>query len=200
MTGIILAGGQSRRMGTDKALLPWNGGTFLSAMVDKLTSVCREIIVVGRPRMLARAVRWTTDRYCGVGPLAGLHAGLLETRSAGALVVPCDMPLLPVGVLEQLAALAKQADVVLPVHAQGCEPLCAWYSRTACLPVITQLLERGCTCPLDIFPQVRLLQVDMAAAFPNETPDELFANINFPGDYVRAEQRARQPDPRIVGE
>ncbi len=192
MTGIVLAGGKSRRMGSDKAVLPWSGGTFLSAMVDKLACICSDIIVVGQPRPLGRKVRWTTDRYSGVGPLAGLHAGLAETMSAGALVVACDMPLLPVAVLRYLAGLAQQADVVLPVHSQGCEPLCAWYSRSACLPVITQLLEQGRTCPLDIFPRVSMLGVDMADIFPGEQADEIFTNINSPGDYVLAEQKQRR--------
>lgn len=86
MIGIILAGGQSRRMGKDKAELPWEEGTMLTATVDKLLLLCSEVVVVGPRRTLAREVRWTEDRYIGKGPLAGLHAGLEEAACSSALV------------------------------------------------------------------------------------------------------------------
>jgi len=190
MTGIVLAGGRSSRMGKDKAELPWQGGTMLSAAVDKLALFCKEIIVVGPQRTLDRNVRWTQDRYVGKGPLAGLHAGLEEASDDSVLIVPCDMPTLPVRVLEEIVKLAGtgEFDVVLPVHSDGNEPLCTWLSKPACLPVIRRLLEEGHTCPLDIYPHVRVGELDMEKIFSQAEVEKIFANLNSPVDYEAAKK------------
>ncbi|MBP1764974.1 MAG: mobA 3 [Firmicutes bacterium] len=190
MTGIVLAGGRSSRMGKDKAELPWQGGTMLSAAVDKLALFCKEIIVVGPQRTLERNVRWTQDRYVGKGPLAGLHAGLEEASDDSVLVVPCDMPTLPVRVLEEIIKVAEtgEFDVVLPVHSDGNEPLCTWLSKSACLPVVRRLLENGHTCPLDIYQYVRVGELNVDQFFPKATVEKIFANLNSPVDYEAAKQ------------
>ncbi|MBP2640770.1 MAG: molybdenum cofactor guanylyltransferase [Firmicutes bacterium] len=196
MTGIVLAGGRSRRMGKDKAELPWKSGTLLTEAVDKLRLFCKEVIVVGPQRPLEREVRWTQDRYVGKGPLAGLHAGLEEASFDSALILPCDMPTLPVRVLEEMVLVAnsKKFDVVLPVHSEGNEPLCTWLSKEACLPVIRRLLEDGYTCPLDIFPQVRVGYLEVERFFPQATMEKIFANLNSPADYEIAKQEKTAQD------
>jgi molybdopterin-guanine dinucleotide biosynthesis protein A len=188
MTGIILAGGQSRRMGQDKAQLPWCGGTLLSVTVDKLSLLCREIVVVGPKRDLAREVRWTQDRYPGRGPLAGFHAGLAEAVFAGALVLPCDMPEVPVSLLARLAEVSAGADIAIPVHANGYEPLCAWYSREACLPVTERLLAEGYSRLLDVLPRVRVGQLHVEKEFPGLSIAQLFSNLNRLHNYEAAKR------------
>lgn len=190
MTGIILAGGQSRRMGKDKAELPWKEGTLLTATVDKLLLICSEVVVVGPRRVLARDVRWTEDRYIGKGPLAGLHAGLEAATCSSALVLPCDMPTVSMRVLEELVLLSRNVDMVIPVHSGGNEPLCAWYSKDACLPVIESLLEAGYSRLLDILPRVRVGQLDVEKLFPPISVEKIFANLNWPIDYETAQQEA----------
>jgi molybdopterin-guanine dinucleotide biosynthesis protein A len=190
MTGIILAGGQSRRMGKDKAQLPWKEGTLLTATVDKLSLLCSEVVVVGPRRELPRIVHWTADRYIGKGPLAGLHAGLEAATCSCALVLPCDMPAVPVRVLEELVRLSKEVDMVIPVHSQGNEPLCAWYSIDACLPVIITLLEAGYSSLRDILPRVRVEYLEVEKIFPQVAIDKVFSNLNSPIDYEAAKQEA----------
>lgn len=190
MKGVILAGGKSLRMGTDKANLTWNGETFLTVMVDKLRSVCDEVIIVGERRRLNREVRWTIDSYRNRGPLAGLQAGLLQTGGDGALFLPCDMPALPISVLKVLIELSPGVDVVIPRHALGLEPLCAWYS-CRCLSVVNQLLEQGGARLVDILPQLRVCYLDVEQCFPDQPAPALFANLNSPQEYVLAREANR---------
>lgn len=187
MTGIVLAGGQSRRMGTDKALLAWEEGTLLSAAVKKLVGLCSEIIVVGPKRGLSHPVLWTTDRVIGAGPLAGLEAGLTAASFEETLVLACDMPLVSTALLRTLSSSAAAADVVLPRHVGGYEPLCAWYRRSACLPVIRQLLQAGHSRMQFLLPLVRTVAVSPDnGGYDGVAPEMFFSNVNTQDDYERA--------------
>jgi molybdopterin-guanine dinucleotide biosynthesis protein A len=175
-------------MGQDKAQLPWGGSTLLAATVEKLFLICQEVIVVGPRRPLAREVRWTQDRYTGKGPLAGLHAGLEEAAFDSAILLPCDMPTVSVRLLEEMVRLSKGVDIVIPIHFKGCEPLCTWYSRGVCLPVVRRLLEEGYTSLLDPLSRVRVKHLEIETVFPGVSVESLFANLNSPIDYERAKQ------------
>lgn len=185
MTGIILAGGSSCRMGKDKAQLPWGKSSLRTAIVDKLRLLCREIVIVGPRRALDRDVRWTEDHVKGKGPLAGLQAGLEAAAGESALVLPCDMPGVPLPLLKALVQSAEQTDIVLPVHSRGLEPLCAWYSKEACLPVIEKLLKAGCFSMIGMVPHVRVRFFHVETHYPSAPAEQLFANLNFPADYER---------------
>lgn len=189
MTGIVLAGGKSRRMGKDKAQLSWHNGTLLTVAVDVLAPICNQIVVVGPIRELPRSVQWTQDRYIGKGPLAGLHAGLSETTNEGAIVLACDMPTVSSVLLEQLIRLSEGADIVIPVHSGRYEPLCAWYSKESCLPVIERLLEEGKTSLLDILPYVRVVKLQVEEILARDLVKRTFLNLNFPEEYEAAKQK-----------
>src|SRR5256885_16610877 len=88
---VILAGGLSRRMGRDKAALPAGDGTLVEHLARRLAPVVDEIIIAGgsaEPRL--DGVRLAADRDAGLGPLAGMHAGLMAARHPYAFVVGCD--------------------------------------------------------------------------------------------------------------
>src|SRR6266550_831167 len=90
---VILAGGLSRRMGRDKAALPAGDGTLIEHLARRLAPVVDEIIIAGgsaEPRL--DGVRLAADRDAGLGPLAGMHAGLMAARHPYAFVVGCDLP------------------------------------------------------------------------------------------------------------
>ena len=200
MTGIVLAGGKSRRMGTDKAQLAWEEGTLLSAAVGKLEGLCREIIVVGAKRGLPYPVVWTADRVVGAGPLAGLEAGLDAASFDATLVLACDMPLVSAAFLQTLSASAAAADVVLPWHAGGYEPLCAWYRRSACLPVVKQLLQAGEARMQSLLPLVRTVAISPDKdGYDGIAPETFFFNVNTKADYERAMLVRTTPHPGAAG-
>lgn len=144
---IILAGGQSRRMGADKALMRLNpeGPRIIEMVLAAVKPVVGEIIISTNR---TTDYIWTglpliEDNYRDCGPLGGLEAGLAASNSALNLVVACDMPLLEPALLGYLVGLAPGYEAVVPLNEAGQpEPLCAVYSKE-CLPVIRRHLEEN---------------------------------------------------------
>jgi molybdopterin-guanine dinucleotide biosynthesis protein A len=109
LTGIVLAGGLSSRMGRDKALLMDGVRTFAEAAVDALSGVCREVVICSNARnaaSLARlgVARVVLDESPGMGPLSGVVTGLRQARGADCLITACDMPELTCAELADLVA------------------------------------------------------------------------------------------------
>jgi len=199
LNGLIIAGGQSSRMGADKALLVVNGRTLLATMIDNLSKRCRRIVIavgdservqtykeaiaadraatqMSTTAQAAAAITFAIDRYAGCGPLAGLHAGLSELQEGYALVMGCDMPQWSETLLERMAAAARhnQADVV---HAAG-QPFHALYHARVGRQALAQL-EREDYRFMRLLEHVRAVQVEP------ETEEErlAFVNLNTPEAY-----------------
>ena len=110
VTGFVLAGGRSRRMGQDKVLLPWCGTTLLDLALDKLRAVCSRVRICSNRLDLHEAVPVLADAEvvidgmkCGpIGPMGGLLAALEQTKTDWNLFLPVDMPLLPVEMLQEM--------------------------------------------------------------------------------------------------
>src|SRR2546430_17145261 len=112
---VIRAGGLSRRMGRDKAGLPAGDGTLIQHLARRLAPVVDETIVAGGSgRHNLPGVTTVDDRYPGLGPLAGIHAGLLVARSPLVWVVGCDLPHVDPGLAALLCGLAGDVDAVGP--------------------------------------------------------------------------------------
>lgn len=152
-SGIVLAGGKSRRLGRDKrALQLGSSRPQLEETVSRLSEAVAEVIVVAGgdlmsvADLLRAAPRLTSivpDLQTGMGPLGGLCAGLQAARFEAALVVACDLPFLSVSVLRYLLDYAGEYDLLVPRRAGGrLEMLHAVYRRT-CLPILRSRLERG---------------------------------------------------------
>ncbi|MTI12776.1 molybdenum cofactor guanylyltransferase [Sansalvadorimonas verongulae] len=134
-TGVVLASGQSSRMGEDKALLLWEGKPLYQHMGGKLAQAGAEQVLINRGDVAAcREYGRVTDRIPGRGPLSGVHAALSVCKCAGLLVVPVDMPLLRP---EHIAHLARHFDGAHPVQYQG-------YSLPLVLPV-----DKACVQAVD---------------------------------------------------
>ncbi|MEC0184876.1 molybdenum cofactor guanylyltransferase [Paenibacillus peoriae] len=104
VTGIIVAGGRSSRMGQDKALLQLGGVTVLERIAAVLGQVAGRVITVTRDPQQYRelGLETTTDLYPGLGPLCGIHAGLSASNTEWGIVVACDMPLVQPEILRAL--------------------------------------------------------------------------------------------------
>lgn len=189
MTGIVLAGGRSTRMGTDKAWLDWNGRPLVARVAAALRAAgCTEVLAVGGhlARLAQLGLSAIPDPEPGEGPLPALAAGLRAARGPLVLAVACDMPHLNPRALALTADLAPGHDAVVPwLDPRGWEPLHAAYRRS-CLPAIQERLaagERKTTC---FYPDVDVRKMTRAELVAVD-PDLLtVVNVNTPADVQRA--------------
>lgn len=182
VSGIVLAGGRSRRMGREKAALELMGKTLLQRQVEKLRALgIQDIMLSGTDSQFdARAV---PDEYIGKGPLGGLHACLRAARNPACLVVGVDIPLIPETALAHLRE-AHSGGVTVLRHGKWEEPLLGVYDRAAAGP-IAALIESGRHA-------VRALrEVVPWNHFDYLGPEELLVNCNTPEDFDAAERLAR---------
>lgn len=187
VAGIILAGGQGRRLGQPKEWLEVGGIPMILRVSRVLAQVAEPVLVVGGQRA-PEGLRLVPDAALA-GPLRALHLGMIATEAQAYLAVACDMPFLHRGALQLLVDRAGEAEVVLPVIGGRDQPLCALYAR-ACLPALAQVLEAGETRMAALLDRARVLRLqesDFSAVGPPET---LFMNVNTPEDLARAQDLA----------
>ena len=186
MTGVLVAGGQSRRMGRDKRFLELGGQSLLQRALSVLQSLFPEVLVAlaePLPQLKGNGYRIVTDLIPDCATLGGLYTGLASASHPRVFAVGCDMPFLNPMVVRRLAKLGAQADVVMPKLATGLQPMHAVYSK-ASLPHLErmakarQLRVQGLT-------EVSGLTVRLVSEkdFLDVDPQLLsFFNINTPAD------------------
>jgi molybdopterin-guanine dinucleotide biosynthesis protein A len=183
---LILAGGHSSRMGTDKALLPIGGKPLLYRLVQQLSKLTQEVTVsVGTSQReaiyrvclggLGEKVGYAVDRYPESGPLSGLHAGLSSQLEGYLFVMACDMPNVSEELLEKLMSHKNSGANV--IHVSG-QPFHALY-HTRALRSIEAALQQGDYRLLGLLRSMDSFEV----ALPENCPSSLFANLNTPADY-----------------
>jgi molybdopterin-guanine dinucleotide biosynthesis protein A len=134
VSGFVLAGGRSSRMGRDKALLEIDGVTLIVRAVTLLRSVLDEATVIAsKAGYESLGLRIVGDDFPGFGPLGGIATALHISKKPWNLVIACDLPYLSKAWLEYLIerALKSEADAVVPMNVRGPEPLCAMYHKNA---------------------------------------------------------------------
>lgn len=116
VTGILLAGGQSSRMGSDKAWLEFEGKPIIEHVINRVRPLCSELYIVANDRVAYEPLGLPiiSDVFPGKGPLGGLYSGLLAAPRHHCLAVACDMPFLNVSLIEYMMSLAPSYDVVIP--------------------------------------------------------------------------------------
>lgn len=184
MTGIILAGGESRRMGTDKAFLEIAGKPLIEHVLRVFLERFDQTIIVTR----------APERYAGLyaavvrdaleisGPLTGIYTGLIYARTERVFVTACDMPYLNPRLIAYMEQQAGEFDAVVPMTEGRPEPLHAIYHRRI-LPHLKTLLDQGelkVSQVLDRL-QVRRLSAEEIAQF--DPQGRSFVNLNTPQEY-----------------
>ena len=187
MTGVVLAGGKNIRMGRNKATLPWQQSDFLHVILQRLSSVCSELIVVTNAPLTIKIanVRSVSDIIPDCGPLSGIHAGLTHASSPTAFVTACDMPYLQPDAVAWLSSRLADWDAVVPDDGFFREPLFACYART-CIPVIESLLAQGVRKTQTLFEHIRYQAIPVADLRQFDPSLRLLQNINAPEDYQQA--------------
>jgi len=185
ITGIILGGGQSRRMGRDKRHLLWEGEAFLDRVCRLMTSVFDEVLVVTAQEDYECShlpVRLVTDKIPHKGSLGGLYTGLMEAKNRLSFVVACDMPFLNTACIARMCGRSA-SDVLVVKLSTGIQPLHARYSKD-CVTVIEQQIHEG-----DLKIQKLVTHPDLAIEILDESLfheidpyGRTFMNINTPAD------------------
>ncbi|MCF8462046.1 MAG: molybdenum cofactor guanylyltransferase [Flavobacteriales bacterium] len=143
ITGIVLAGGKSTRMGTDKGLIRLNGKPMVQHVLDPLARVCHRILVVsGNPMYGMFGFELVKDEASEFGPVMGILSGLRQSKTERNLILSCDAPFVTFDLLKQLVLLSDNADVVAASSEKGIHPLIAVYRRT-CISVFEQAVADG---------------------------------------------------------
>jgi molybdopterin-guanine dinucleotide biosynthesis protein len=188
ITGVILVGGKSRRMGRDKALLEIAGRTLFEITLAAMREALDTIIVVGdRPeRFAGHPLAVYPDVYPG-SALGGLYTGLVRAKTSHVFVSSCDLPFPSSAVIRYLAALAPGNDVVVVEAAAGYEPLFAVYSQK-CREPIRRQLEKGNFCVYDFYLEVSTRIVTLPEIAHLSDPERHFLNLNTPEEYRRIVQ------------
>jgi molybdopterin-guanine dinucleotide biosynthesis protein A len=184
ITGILLVGGKSRRMGRDKALLEIDDKPIIERVLEAFRARFDQIALVGdRPERFAEyELPVIPDIYPG-SPLGGIYTGLYHARTEYIFVSSCDIPFPNVEIISHLCSLINGFDAVVPVVAHGYEPLFAVYSKT-CLGPIRTSLESGNRCAYAYYPQVRIREVPREELAHLDRQGNAFLAINTPEEYV----------------
>ncbi len=202
ITGIILAGGQSRRMGQDKALMQLGGRTLIGRVIDALSPACaRLVLVTNTPEAYqSYGLAMVPDAIAGAGSLGGLYSGLVATATDLAIAVACDMPFLNTALLAHMASLAADFDVVIPdlgvddlpapqgakAKQRDLHPLHAVYRRTCIGPIEAQV-RSGDLRLIGYFDQVGVRAMRRSEIVPLDPDQRSFMNVNTPEEWAQAE-------------
>jgi molybdopterin-guanine dinucleotide biosynthesis protein A len=193
VSGIVLAGGQSSRLGMDKSFVNANGQPLIEHIVAKLTKLSDDVIIVtNSPENYNHLeAKLVGDIYPGKVALGGIYSGLRAATNAHSLIVACDMPFLDLNLLRYMILLASGHDVVIPRIGGLVEPLHAIYSKS-CLEPIDRLLARGGLKIVDFFPEVRVRYVEESEVDIFDPQHLSFFNVNTPSDLAKMKKLARK--------
>ncbi len=184
MTGIILSGGRSARMGENKAFLRVGGERLIDRTVRLFRAVFREVIIVTTSPLdyLDQEAAIATDILPERGALGGLYTGLFYTAEEYAFAAACDIPFLNRPFIEYMASQAEGYDIVVPAPPDGLQPLHAVYARR-CLPAIRSLLDRGRLQIKEFYPGQRILKIPPETLHRFDPEGRMFLNVNTPEDF-----------------
>ncbi len=190
ITGVILVGGKSRRMGTDKAFLEIAGVPLFERVLRAMSVNFASIMLIGdrHERFSGYGLPVIPDRYPG-SALGGLYTGLLSADTDLIFVSSCDMPFPSAPLIRHICLLADGFDAVVPRTGNGFEPLFALY-RKSCLEPMRRLLEQGNYRVYDFYPEVNVRLVDTEELSMVADCERSLRNINTPDEYAMVKEES----------
>lgn len=177
MTGIVLIGGRSTRFGSDKVVSPFKGKALVEHVVDLITPLFDEIILIGNRRSELSTHRVVEDIYPGCGPLGGIYTALTAASFPQCFVFAADMPNLNGDFIRHMITAGGDHDIVMPFWSQGREPLHAIYHRRI-LPVVKDLIDRKRLKIFDLLKEADVLMIEEETIRRFQSPEAIFSNIN----------------------
>lgn len=193
ITGIIMAGGKSSRMGRDKGFVKIDNENLIDIAIRNLSKVCSEVIIsANHPDYENCGLKVVRDQYEAIGPMGGLYSALQHNSTLLNLVLSVDLPFVNTGLLKYLIHNVQDADVVVPVTGEGrYEPLCAIYNRSV-LPLIEEMIRQKDFAIRHLYSKCVINRLIITEDLPFFRP-ELFMNINTPADLQQANTEAGSP-------
>ncbi len=184
-TGIILAGGKSIRMGTNKALLNFQGKPLIEYTLNLLTDVCENIIISANDPMVYSFLKnpVTPDEKKGLGPIGGIYTCLKNSSSSKNFVFACDMPFVTGELIKYLLNYKSKADFIVPsLNGEKVEPLCAVYNKSVYNALKTMIDENNLKMQnLRFYCKTEIIHINKKMNFYH---GKLFHNINTKQDLL----------------
>jgi molybdopterin-guanine dinucleotide biosynthesis protein A len=192
VSGFVLAGGASRRMGFDKARSPFGAERMVDRQIRLLRAVCRCVSIIGPADKFAdTGIQVYEDEIPGKGPLGGIYTGLRRARTEFSLFLSCDMPLMAERFLRYLCeqALASRASATVPPPCRkGRYPICAVLRRRV-LPRVRSCLLSGRNQVGRFFARSQRRTISKAEFVRAGFSPRIFCNLNTPEEYEKARQQ-----------
>jgi len=187
VTGIILAGGKSSRMGTDKGLQELCGKPLISYSIKLLSEICSTIIIsTSSDAYQSFGYKTVADEIPGIGPMGGIYSALKQSKTEKNLVLSCDLPFVSVELLSYILKSAEGYQVAVPWQgSQHYEPLCGFYHLSILDQISNYIQNNNYKLP-DLFNEISInrLVIDNQSDFYSEN---LFLNVNSKHDLATAE-------------
>ena len=184
VTGIILAGGKSSRLGEEKGLALFNGKPLVTYAIGILKPLCGKLVISANNFQQEYAkfgFEVVEDQIKDIGPMGGLHACLKHSTTRYNIVLSCDTPFVNSALFEYLLDNIENFQAVVPVHGDGLiEPLCAVYA-TNTIWGLQMAIEKGNYKLMDFLNEINHKKMEINEKLPFYS-DELFVNINTKTD------------------
>lgn len=196
VTAVVLAGGGSARMGTNKALLKLGNKTMIERVVDPLKNIFNDILVVtNNPEEygMLRGVSFVRDciNIGGKNSLIGLYSGLKQSKTSHIFVIGCDMPFINTGLIRYMVDLLRDEDILVPYVEEYYQPLHAIYGK-ACITGFENLLEKKQYKISNIYDHVNIKTVTDDHIKKFDPHMLCFENINTYEEYLKARDNFEQ--------
>lgn len=186
---IVLSGGKSSRMKTDKGFVLIDGKPMIQHILDTLKKVSDNVIIIANDdKYKTLGFPCYADIIPDCGPIGGIYTGLVHTDSRKNLILSCDIPLVSAAFLTQLISKVATEDVLVPEHNGKTEPLCAVYDKR-CMEVLKERIENGELKMMDALLQLNTVYFKMDSNEWNAV--HLFTNINTPDELIENEKKVK---------
>jgi molybdopterin-guanine dinucleotide biosynthesis protein A len=183
ITGFVLCGGKSSRMGVDKGMMVFQGVPMICHVISALKKcVTRIVVLSNNPDYESFGYAVYTDLVKDAGPAGGIMTGLTKTETERNFFVGCDMPFMSPEIIGRIVSHQTSADVVVPQRGGQIEPLCGMYMRR-CLPVFEHMIASGVLSLHDIINECNVHCIELEKCHSTE---KVFANVNTTEDYLTA--------------
>lgn len=175
VTGIILSGGKSSRMGQNKALMNFKGTRLIDNAISIIKPYVNKLLLSTNIAFNLNIIE-VADEYPNIGPIGGIYSCLKNSTTEKNLIIPCDVPNIPGHLYEQILKESNNFDAVIPKLANGkLEPLVAFYSSSI-LPIIERQIQLNDYKLVNLFSKLKVKYI-------NVNDSSFFKNINTPEDF-----------------